>query len=182
MKTTDMNRARVPSAVSARPEMASANVIERNGRVFKRADPTDEARDFDPRIIPDGMIYQWNRMETLGMTDVKNQTANASAGWLPVPADRHDGVFMPPGYKGDIIRGDSRLEERPIEYEMQDRARLKKAAKEWKHTSRERFRLDSLPSGFTTETPKAKAANYVNVSNEVETLPASNLNAIPIAD
>lgn len=182
MKTTEMNRARVTSAVSARPEMANPNIIERNGRVFKRADPTEEGRDFDMRIVPDGMVYQFNRFETLGMTDVKNQTANASNGWLPVPSERHDGVFMPPGYKGDIIKGDLRLEERPIEYELADRARLKKGAYEWATAARERFKLDALPAGFTTETPKAKASNFIQDSNEVEALPASNTNAIPIAD
>lgn len=174
------NRARVTSAVVARVE--SANIIERNGRVFTRSDPVDGERDIDPRIIPPGFIYQWNRMEAMGMTDVKNQTLNANAGWLPVPADRHDSMWMPPGYKGDIRVGDLRLEERPVEFEQQDRVRQKKEAHKWISDAREKFKLDNLPSGFTTETPLAKAANYVRESNQPEVLGGSNLAEIPIAD
>lgn len=174
------NRARVSSAVVAR--VPDANIIERNGRVFTRSDPTEGERDVDVRIIPTGFVYQWNRVENLGMNDIKNQTLNANSGWLPVPAERHDGMWMPPGHKGDIRVGDLRLEERPVEFEWQDRARQKKEAHKWIGDARERFKLDNLPTGFTTETPMAKAATFVNQSNEVEAIGASNLAEIPIAD
>lgn len=174
------NRARVTSAVVARVE--SSNIIERNGRVFTRSDPKEGENDTDPRIVPTGFVYQWNRVEAMGMTDVKNQTLNANAGWQPVPADRHDGMWMPPGYKGDIRVGDLRLEERPIEFERQDQLRQKQEAHKWTTDARNKFKLDNLPDGFTTETAMARASNYVRVSNETEAMAGSNASQIPIAD
>ena len=36
-------------------------------------------------------------------------------GWRPVPAERHDGIFMPIGQRGPIRRDGMVLEERPIQ-------------------------------------------------------------------
>ena len=52
----------------------------------------------DPKIIPPGVAYQWNE--------------KAEGGWVPVPAERHEGVFTPVGFKGDIVIGRLTLCER----------------------------------------------------------------------
>lgn len=44
----------------------------------------------DPRIIPTGMAYQWCNVEKIG------------DGWKPVTASRHDGIYAPVGFDGDI--------------------------------------------------------------------------------
>jgi hypothetical protein len=54
-------------------------------------------------IIPDGMAYQWVTCEVLGQP-AYSRTADAErGGWRAVPAERHDGLYMPPGTKGPII-------------------------------------------------------------------------------
>jgi len=175
------NRARVPSTVMSNPTV-NESVIVRNGVTFKRSTPTDGERDTDPRIVPDGFVYQWNRYEVYNQPDLNNQTSNYKAGWQPVPAKRHDGMFMPPGYEGPIVNGGLRLEERPVEWELQDRQRLKKGAHEQINVSRERFKMDALPAGFTDNTKAVRDATFIRQSNEAEALPSSNAHEIPIAD
>ena len=175
------NRARVASTVMSNPTV-NESVIVRNGVTFKRSTPTDGERDTDSRIVPDGFVYQWNRYEVYNQPDLNNQTQNYKSGWQAVPASRHDGMFMPPGHNGPIINGGLRLEERPIEWEMEDRARLKKAAHEQINVSRTRFKLDALPQGFTSDNQPARAASFVRDSNQAEPLLGSNAHEIPIAD
>lgn len=64
-------------------------------------------------IIPTGWDYQWNTYTVVGQEAVDSQILMAENGWRPVPAERHAGMFMPEGYKGQILRGGMRLEERP---------------------------------------------------------------------
>ncbi len=55
----------------------------------------------DERIIPRGMAYQWCRI------------GDRHPGWSAVPASRHDGIFAPAGYQGDIEFGGLILMEKP---------------------------------------------------------------------
>lgn len=61
-------------------------------------DPFDVPKD----IIPRGMSYQWIERATL-----------TGSRWQPVPASRHDGLFAPVGYAGDIEVGGMVLVEMP---------------------------------------------------------------------
>lgn len=69
----------------------------------------------DPSIVPDGWEYQWNAVSVIGNTDIVRSSVlqMESNGWEPVPAERHDGVFLAKGKKGEIVVGGLRLEERP---------------------------------------------------------------------
>jgi hypothetical protein len=66
-------------------------------------------------IVPEGWEYQWNTVSVIGNMDIVRSSAlqMQANGWTPVQAERHDGVFMPTGYKGEVVVGGLRLEERP---------------------------------------------------------------------
>lgn len=70
----------------------------------------------DPAIVPKGWSYQWNVVSVVNNQDVTRSISNRMYmnGWRPVPAERHDGLFMPIGHKGEIIVDGQRLEERPL--------------------------------------------------------------------
>lgn len=61
--------------------------------------------DVPKEIIPRGMGYQWVARATL--TDPEGSR------WQPVPSSRHDGLFAPVGYGGDIEVGGMVLAEMP---------------------------------------------------------------------
>lgn len=67
---------------------------------------------FDRAIIPAGWDYAWKRISVYGWEDTQNQVDMAQNGWEAVPAERHDGMFMPKGYKGNIERRGQMLMER----------------------------------------------------------------------
>lgn len=79
-------------------------------------------------IIPDGWDYQWNLYTVLNEPAFDSQILMAENGWRAVPAERHEGMFMPEGYKGQILRGGLRLEERPMALTLEARAEDNKKA------------------------------------------------------
>jgi hypothetical protein len=62
--------------------------------------------DVPEHIIPRGMAYQWCS------TVPEDLAEKESKSWRPVPASRHDGLFMPAGTEGDIVVGTLVLMER----------------------------------------------------------------------
>ncbi len=117
------NRARVaaPAREAVREEVRDAQprparpgtvtAVGRDGELLSRTrgegeDPFDE---FKP---PPGWSYQWNPVHVLGSPDIVRdiESRNRRQGWRPVPADRYPAS----GFKGDIVRGNVRLEERPM--------------------------------------------------------------------
>lgn len=86
----------------------------------KRSGNTDPYA-IPPHVIPTGWDYQWNTYTVAGQEAVDSQILMAENGWRPVPAERHAGMFMPEGYKGVILRGGLRLEERPIQLTQEAR-------------------------------------------------------------
>lgn len=69
-------------------------------------------------VEPVGWHYAWKVKEVNGQERRQDIARWQGNGWEPVPAERHDGLCMPKGYKGDIERGglvlcerDSRLTE-----------------------------------------------------------------------
>lgn len=64
-------------------------------------------------LEPDGMKYQWMRCEVFGKADTSRPAEAEQKGWRAVPAQRHDGRFMPPGTSGPIIMDGLMLYELP---------------------------------------------------------------------
>lgn len=67
--------------------------------------------DFDQRIIPTGMSYEWKRESLLGKPDGEHQIGLRENHWRPVPASRHPELAQ----QGEevIRRRDTILMERP---------------------------------------------------------------------
>jgi hypothetical protein len=109
---------------------------------------------FDPAIVPEGWEYQWNSVSVLGNGDVvRSQMMQMQAnGWAPVQAERHDGVFMPKGYKGEIVIGGCRLEERPSilceEARLEDRANAAQLLSDRNESLKVAGVNKNLPAGF----------------------------------
>ncbi len=77
---------------------------------------------------PPGWEYAW-KVKTVNGVEQKEKIAQWEGnGWEPVPADRHDGLCMPKGFKGNIERGGQILCERDERLGMQSRAMEKRAA------------------------------------------------------
>ena len=94
---------------NARP--GSVTAVGRDGEVLTRS-PGAGGDPFDQYTAPPGWTYQWNPVHVLGSPDIVRdiESRNRSQGWRPVPASRYPEA----GFKGDIVRGTVRLEERPL--------------------------------------------------------------------
>lgn len=84
--------------------------------------------DFDRRIVPVGWDYQWIAETIYGAPNGHRMVDAAQNGWEPVPAERHDGVFLQKGEKGPIRRGGQILMERDARLTKQAQDLEKKAA------------------------------------------------------
>jgi len=83
---------------------------------------------FDRSIIPEGWTYEWKTETVKGWDWIDHQVELAQNGWEPVPAERHDGIFMPRGFKGPIKRGGMILMERDERLTALARREERKAA------------------------------------------------------
>ena len=83
---------------------------------------------FDRSIIPPGWDYEWKTETVANAPWTQHQVNLAQAGWEPVPAERHDGVFLPLGSVGPIQRGGMLLMERPMQATKISRQRDKMKA------------------------------------------------------
>ena len=98
-----------------RPEMRSAEEIKsRAAAIFEQVDFEETVDAFAAPTAPQGISYEWKRMEVYGQPDPKNQVAVARTGWEAVPARRHP-EMMPKGSDGPITRDGMMLMERPME-------------------------------------------------------------------
>lgn len=91
---------------------------------------------FDRSIVPQGWTYEWKTKTIKNWEWQDHQVMLYQNGWEPVPAERHDGVFMPRGHKGTIERGGMILMERPIELTIMARKVEKREADERVNGSR----------------------------------------------
>lgn len=116
-------RGRPPNRASARPEMhqkqrvgKGVTAIGRDGEILSRTHSgTHDKFHIDEKLVPKDWDYQWNTVAVAGSADAarRHSLEMFNNGWRAVPADRHDGMFLPIGSKGDIIVDGMRLEERP---------------------------------------------------------------------
>lgn len=133
---------------------------------------SDDRYAFDKSIVPDGWVYQWKRHTILGQEDPSYQAELHQVGFTPVPAERHDGMFLPVGFKGSIIIGGQILMERPVELEMEARAEDKARADAQVRGSKEQFGLATRAPGFETNTPNARRASFARSQYEAVDAPA----------
>lgn len=111
-------RGRPRNAVREPVRNGPREFVGRDGEVLTRTrksglDPFHVPANFPPP----GWEYQWCAVAAVGNKEVV-RTQNIEFfqnGWRPVPANRHDGFFLPKGELGPVIVRDQMLMERPTE-------------------------------------------------------------------
>ena len=91
-------------------------VMGHNGEMLSRTrTQVGDIFDIPQSMIPAGWTMQWNAVSIAGNSDIllDQQHMMYQNGWRPVPAERYAGTLVPKGSKGNIIRGQQMLMERP---------------------------------------------------------------------
>lgn len=152
-ETRPVERVQERPTVLGRDDFGRIQVTGRDGRIISRTRTGAEDQFFIPReIIPDGWSYEWKRMSVYGERAQAHQTMLSQNGWEAVPAPRHDGQFMPPGYQGPIERDGLILMERPEVLTEEARAEDLRRARSQTNVNQQRL-SEEMPKGFTTDDP-----------------------------
>jgi hypothetical protein len=152
-------------------------IITRNGQTYEYISGDEPDRLHVPAsMIPDGMVYLWVTDSILGQVQPQWRTRRERTGWRPVPAKRHDGLFMPKGHEGEINVDGLVLCEKPIEFVERDRLKMKRAAAEqvW---VRERAMMsgDAVDGvAFDTTSDKGRKANRIGKTYEQIPVPGNS--------
>lgn len=134
----------------------------------------DDDRLRVPReLIPDGMDYQWVTDSVLGAPMPQRRARFERRGWTPVPAARHDGMFMPKGFQGEINVDGLVLMERPLEYSIQAKKKDEMRAAEQVYVREAQLRGGNPDKniGFDTQHGSARGANRVSKTYERVPMP-----------
>lgn len=141
-----------PRGVPGRaPPPASGERLTRRRRT---ADPLA----IDPRIIPQGMSYEWKRESMFGKPDGEHQIALRENHWRAVPASRHPELAQ----QGDevIRRRDTILMERPKylteEAQMEDLTEAMAPVQ-----GMEEIMYGTKPGEMTRDHPSVRRNSYV---------------------
>lgn len=161
------------------PSRDGAVVEGRNGEVLsRRRTSVGDPFDIPKHLIPKGWDYQWNTISVYGNKDVAIDGANMmwENAWRPVPAERHPGEFVPVGTKGEIVRGGSRLEERPLVLSIEARREEELKAKRLIADRNESLKLAGVTKG-TAFAPRAGQIN-MNIGRGVYADDSGNISEI----
>jgi hypothetical protein len=159
----------IPQPTQIQAPQGRAVALGRDGKPIWRNAAVGGADPYaiDPSIVPPGWVYEWKRYAVAGQVDHNYQAQLARVGrWIPVLAENHDGVFLPPGSKGSIIIDGLILMERPVELHNEARREMKADADSPMLRARKERGLQ-IPSGVTgvsTETAAAQQASFVNTT------------------
>lgn len=159
--------------------LARGEAIGRDGKVIRRVKVGDDKFAVPPEIIEqmrmDGWVYQWNVVSTLGKEDPVAQATLTRAGWTPVPAERHPGLFLPAGSTGAIVIDGLRLDERPLALEEEAQRESKQEAWNAVNGARKQFGMKTTVAGFehadTSNHPDVRRGSYAKVSRVHEVTP-----------
>lgn len=140
-----------------------AVAVGRDGQpIYRQAATSHDPFAIDPYIVPNGWVYEWKRYSIYNQVDHTNLAKLARVGgWTAVPAERHDGLFLPPGTKGSIIHDGLILMERPLPLHQEAMREDKAAADAAMGKARSERGLAPASSGISTNTAAARAATFV---------------------
>lgn len=139
--------------------------------VYRPDDETDRLK-IPPHMIPQGMDYLWVTASIYGQPQPQRLARFQKQGWVPVPASRHDGMFMPKGHDGYIEVDGLILHERPLKISDMARAyELNKARGQIK--AKERQLLGGQIDGVSLDTTHQSAlkTNRINKTYEEVEIP-----------
>lgn len=84
-----------------------------------------------PEMVPQGRAYQWWHLIHDKFHFERPKGATNLSGWAPVPANRHDGYFMPAGFVGDIeVNGLGLFEKSKFEVDAERKEQINAAYKQ----------------------------------------------------
>lgn len=163
--------------IVGRDEYGRIQVTGRDGKVISRTRTGSEDLFHVPDSIkPPGWSYEWKKTSVTGEPATGHQTMLAQNGWTAVPAIRHDGMFMPQGYKGPIERDGLMLMERP--QILTDEARAEDERRTKAQVNVNKRELDeTMPRGFTTE--HRELPNQIKSNFEPSSVPRPKLEIAP---
>lgn len=133
-------------------------------------DLEDNVTHIDRAIVPDGMDYQWITDSIFGQF-ANRRTRFERKGWSPVPAERHDGMFMPVGYKGEINIDGLVLMERPMEYSQMAQQHDKRKAREAVAIKEAQLTGGDIGVTLDSHSPRAVRQNRIRKSYEPMQIP-----------
>ena len=133
-------------------------VTGHNGEVLSRTrTQVGDIFEIPQTMIPKGWSYQWCAVTVAGNSDMlldQNHMFHQN-GWRPVPAERYSGTLVPKGSKGNIIRGQQMLMERPMELTLEAQEEDKRNALQLMSDRNESLKLagvkKGMPDGFAMD-------------------------------
>lgn len=137
-----------------------------------RPDDENDRLSVPKELIPDGMDYLWVTGSIYGQPQPQRLARFQKQGWRPVPASRHDGMFMPSGYEGYIEVDGLILHERSKKIsDMAKAFEVKKARAQVR--AKEAQLLGGAIDNVTLDTrhPSALRSNRINKSYEKIEIP-----------
>lgn len=134
-------------------------------------DEDDDRLKVPKELIPDGMDYQWVTDSILGQPQPQRRARFERRAWTPVPAERHDGVYTPKGYKGEINVDGLVLMERPLELSIRARQKEKMKAREQVYVREQQLRGGDLGNKVAFDTRHQSVNNKISKSYEAIPVP-----------
>lgn len=161
------------------PALGRGEALGRDGKIIRRVRVSDNRFEIPADILEsmakEGWVYQWNVVTVTGKEDHSAQAALYRAGWTPVPAERHPGVFLPAEMKGSIIIDGLMLMERPMALEIEAKREERGAALAQVNGSRQQFGFSPTASGFEgadkSNHPAVRNNSFVKITRETVDAP-----------
>jgi len=143
--------------VRTRPD-GRIEVTGHNGEILSRTrTQVGDIFEIPQSMIPKGWSYQWCAVTIAGNADIildQNHMFHQN-GWRPVPAERYSGTLVPKGTKGNIIRGQQMLMERPEALTLEAQDEDKRNAIQLMSDRNESLKLagvkKAMPDGFAMD-------------------------------
>ncbi len=161
-KNAVLDREPLRAPIHAAPA-GRVTAIGRDGKpIWRKETSSGGIYDQAAGLAPHGWSYEWKRHTIYNQPDPTYQAELANAGWSPVEASRHDGVFMPLGTPGAVIVGGLMLMERPMELTNEARREEAQRAKAQVYNSKAERGLANDRDGFTSvDHPQARKTTFV---------------------
>lgn len=137
-------------------------------------DEDDDRLKVPQELIPDGMDYQWVTDSILGQPQPQRRARFERRAWTPVPAERHDGMYMPKGFKGEINVDGLVLMERPLELSIRARQKEKMKAREQVYVREQQLRGGDLGGKVAFDTQHKTVHNKINKTYERISVPGDD--------
>ncbi len=136
-----------------------------------RPDDENDRLKVAKELIPDGQDYLWVTGSIYGQPQPQRLARFQRQGWQPVPASRHDGLFMPKGHQGYIEVDGLILHERSLKISDMARAFERKRAKGQIRAKEAQLLGGGMDVTLDSQHPSALRSNRINKSYEKIEIP-----------